>query len=202
MAPRISEEAREEKRLALLEAALECFAQKGYYASSVDDIVSYSNLSKGSVYNYFKSKEEIFISLLQHQTENSLDRIQQKLKGISKPTDQLKYLINLDIPYNLRKKKLMRVHLEFWMYSTESPRVKKMLTDRFDVVLNIVKDVIAQGQQSGEFKKDSDAGHAASMFWALHDGIWLHALVRYNKDEVESRILEMERVILAYLKNE
>src|SRR5690554_3285933 len=132
MAPRISDEAKEERRITLLQAALECFSTKGYYASTVDDIVSYSKLSKGSVYNYFKSKEEIFINLLQQQREESLERLQTKLQEITSPLEKLKYWINSDIPYNLEKKKMMRVHIEFWLYSTDSPDVQHVLKDRFD----------------------------------------------------------------------
>ncbi|WP_099156600.1 TetR/AcrR family transcriptional regulator [Virgibacillus ndiopensis] len=199
MAPRISEEAKEEKRLALLDAALECFSQKGYYASSVDDIVRYSNLSKGSVYNYFNSKEDIFISLLQHQTKTSLERLNKVLSEIKSPLEKLKYWINLDIPFNIHKKKMMRVHIEFWMYSADSPDVKKVMTDRFDTVLKIVKDIIAEGKEAGEFRKDVDPEKAAGMFWALHDGLWLHTLVRFNEKELEERIKEIETTMLAYL---
>ncbi|MFD1038241.1 TetR/AcrR family transcriptional regulator [Virgibacillus byunsanensis] len=197
--PKISEEAKEEKRLALLEAALECFSTKGYYASSVDDIVQYSNLSKGSVYNYFKSKEEMFITLLQYQTKTSLENLTVVLNEIESPLEKLKYWINMDIPYNLKKKKMMRVHLEFWLYSTDSPEIKRVLTDRFDIVLGKVKDIIAEGQQAGEFKKDIDPEKAGAMFWSLHDGVWLHALVRYNEKELEALIKEMEKTMLSYL---
>ncbi|PAV30541.1 transcriptional regulator [Virgibacillus profundi] len=199
MAPRISDEAKEERRLTLLDAALECFSVKGYYASTVDDIVSYSKLSKGSFYNYFESKEDIFINLLQLNKEETLQMLQTNLDKLNSPIEKLKYWINSDIPYDLKKKKMMRTHIEFWLYSTDSPDVQHILKDRFDVMFAMTKEIIAQGQQAGEFKQDIDPEKASAMFWALHDGIWLHVTIGYDEEKVEERIKEMEAAMLAYL---
>ncbi|OZU88952.1 transcriptional regulator [Virgibacillus indicus] len=197
--PRISDEAKEERKLTLLQAALECFSAKGYYASTVDDIVSYSKLSKGSFYNYFESKEDIFINLLKKQREESLKKLNTSLNMIDSPMEKLKYWINSDIPYDLNKKKMMRIHIEFWLYSTDSPDVQHILTDRFDILFGMTKDIIMQGIEAGEFKQDTDPEKASALFWELHDGIWLHATIGYNEDKVEKRIKEMEAALLAYL---
>ncbi|QOR65898.1 TetR/AcrR family transcriptional regulator [Cytobacillus suaedae] len=200
MAPKISEEAKEEKRVALLNSALECFSKKGYYATSVDDVVTYSKLSKGSFYNYFKSKEEIFISLMQYQTEKSLKALTKKLNEISSPTEKIKYMINLDLPMNLNKKKLMRVHLEFWMYSADNPEIKEIMVNRFNHIIDNTKAILKEGKDKGEFREDLDIDNAASMFWGLHDGIWIHTLVLEGKEEFEAKIKEIETTFLRYIK--
>ncbi|MBM7599745.1 AcrR family transcriptional regulator [Virgibacillus halotolerans] len=199
MAPRISDEAKEERRITILQAALECFSAKGYYASTVDDIVRYSKLSKGSIYNYFSGKEDIIISILQHETRKSREALVAELKQITSPLEQLKYWINSDIPYNLNKKKLMRVHIEFWLYSTDSPDVQHILSDRFDVTFEMIKEIIAAGKNAGEFRQDIDPEKASAVFWELHDGIWLHATIGYNEDKMAERIKGMEATMLAYL---
>ncbi|HLQ70574.1 MAG TPA: TetR/AcrR family transcriptional regulator [Bacillota bacterium] len=199
MAPRISDEAKEERRISILQAALECFAEKGYYASTVDDIVRFAKLSKGSVYNYFDSKEDIFIGILRHEQKKSHKKLKNALDHIESPLEKIKYWINTDIPYDLKKKKLMRVHVEFWLYSTGSPDVQHILTERFDIIFNMVKEIIEQGQQSGEFNQKIDPEQASEMFWSLHDGIWLHAVIGYDEARLEDHIKEMEKVMLAYL---
>ncbi|HLQ72466.1 MAG TPA: TetR/AcrR family transcriptional regulator [Bacillota bacterium] len=197
--PRISDEAKEVRRITILQAALECFAEKGYYASTVDDIVDFANLSKGTVYNYFDSKEDIFIGILQHEQQKTNEKLQANLQTIKSPLEKLKYWINTDIPYSLKKKKLMRVHVEFWLYSTGSKDVQYILTERFDAIFNMVKEIIQEGQQLGEFNKDIDPERAAEMFWSLHDGIWLHAVIGYEEEKLEKNITEMEKALLAYL---
>ena len=56
---------KEERRTQILDAAAQCFAEKGYHAASMDDLVKASSLSKGAIYWHFKGKREIFRSLLE-----------------------------------------------------------------------------------------------------------------------------------------
>lgn len=197
--PRISEEAKEKRRISILEAALECFSVKGYYASTVDDIVRFAKLSKGTVYNYFNSKEDIFIGILRYEQKKAQEKLKAALQDIESPLEKLKYWINTDVPYSLSKKKLMRVHVEFWLYSTGSPDVQHILTERFDVIFYMVKEIVQEGQRLGEIKHDIDPEQASEMFWSLHDGIWLHAVIGYDEEKLEDNIKEMEKVILTYL---
>jgi AcrR family transcriptional regulator len=53
----------EERRAQILEAALQCFASKGYHSATMDDLVRASGLSKGSLYWHFQSKEEVLLAL-------------------------------------------------------------------------------------------------------------------------------------------
>ena len=55
----------EERKAQIYQAALVCFSRKGYHQTTMDDIVAESGLSKGSLYWYFKSKKELFLSLFQ-----------------------------------------------------------------------------------------------------------------------------------------
>ena len=140
--PKISDEAKEQRRDKILQAALECFSTKGYYASTVDDIVKSCGLSKGAVYNYFKGKEEIFLSLLEQRSETILHDLKERLAEISSPLEKLKYWIRTDIPYNLEKKKFMHVHIESWLYATDAPHVQKELKARFDTLYKLTEEII------------------------------------------------------------
>ncbi|MCM3740518.1 TetR/AcrR family transcriptional regulator [Oceanobacillus luteolus] len=197
--PKISDEAKEQRRDKILQAALECFSTKGYYASTVDDIVKSCGLSKGAVYNYFKGKEEIFLSLLEQRSETILHDLKERLAEISSPLEKLKYWIRTDIPYNLEKKKFMHVHIESWLYATDAPHVQKELKARFDTLYQLTEEIIKEGQRIGEINPEIDSDSATAMFWSLHDGIWLHASIGYDEEKLEKRIIEMEKTMLAYL---
>lgn len=60
----------------ILEAAAEVFADKGYYAAAVDDIVRASDTSKGSFYHFFPSKQGIFLALVDHMYSVLLRRVE------------------------------------------------------------------------------------------------------------------------------
>ena len=72
---------RPETRERLLEAATEVFAEKGYYAAAVDDIVQVSRTSKGSFYNFFPSKQEIFLALVDRLADRLVSRIEQEIEA-------------------------------------------------------------------------------------------------------------------------
>jgi AcrR family transcriptional regulator len=197
--PRISDEVKAQRKDTILEAALECFSTKGYYASTVDDIVRYCGLSKGAVYNYFKSKEEIFLSLLEKRSNEFMSKLKEELGAIASPLEKLQHWIRMDLPYDENKKKFMHVHIESWLYAADAPHVKEVLKDRFDANFQLTEEIIREGQEIGEIRSDLNTRAAASMFWSLHDGIWLHVSIGYDKQILEKRIREMERTLLAYL---
>lgn len=67
--PNVRRRSPEVRRAQILDAALHCFGAKGYHAATMDDLVSASGLSKGSLYWHFDSKEEVFLALFERYTE-------------------------------------------------------------------------------------------------------------------------------------
>src|SRR6185295_9720563 len=72
--PKITEERREERRRQILDAAVACFARKGFHRASMQDIIAASGLSPGSIYCHFKGKEEIIEAIAdeRHAQETAL----------------------------------------------------------------------------------------------------------------------------------
>ncbi|WP_280268455.1 TetR/AcrR family transcriptional regulator [Nocardia wallacei] len=66
--PRVSEEHLERRRQQILDAAQQCFARKGFHATSMQDVFAESGLSAGAVYRYFKSKDELIAALAADST--------------------------------------------------------------------------------------------------------------------------------------
>ena len=88
---------REERRLAILDAGLTVFAQKGYGASTIDQIAQEAGISKGLLYNYFNSKEDLLHAIFQHVVEQtaSLWHFDEKLS----PQEKLKQLLDATFYY-------------------------------------------------------------------------------------------------------
>ena len=64
----------ETRRAQILDAAITCFAEKGYHGTSVDDIAALTHLSKGAIYHHFRSKREILLSLFEDWSADLLTR--------------------------------------------------------------------------------------------------------------------------------
>ncbi|MED3571012.1 TetR/AcrR family transcriptional regulator [Cytobacillus praedii] len=77
-------------RQIILKAALECFSKNGYVNTSISDIVNRSGISKGGIYWHFKSKEEMFVQMIEEEYEPWLNSIYSTLSTISDPIEKLK----------------------------------------------------------------------------------------------------------------
>lgn len=176
MPPKVSEAHKEERRAELLLSALQCFSQKGYEATKVDDIVQNAGVSKGMIYNYFQSKMDIFIELLKDRTEEFFAGIEELFSKHQTATDKLRALHARyrDLPMNDERRQWITVYLEFWLSSSRNDEQKQLMEAHYDRFVHFVVDVIEDGKRTGEFREDVDATVASMLYWSLVDGISLH----------------------------
>jgi AcrR family transcriptional regulator len=184
MAPIVSEEYKEKKRQEILQSAHACFARKGFEASTVDEIVTHSGLSKGAIYNYFKSKDEIYLALMEGQTNESGTKFTKAIAERETALDKLNYLFEaylLNDPNDEENKDQALVHFEFRLYSTRKPELKKALTERYkSFFVTLLAGIIIEGKSTGEFKKEIDQDMYADIFWAMVNGVTLQATILDN----------------------
>jgi AcrR family transcriptional regulator len=184
MAPIVSEEYKEKKRQEILQSAHACFARKGFEASTVDEIVTHSGLSKGAIYNYFKSKDEIYLALMEGQTNESGTKFTKAIAERETALDKLNYLFEaylLNDPNDEENKDQALVHFEFRLYSTRKPELKKVLTERYkSFFVTLLAEIIKEGKTTGEFKKEIDPDMYADIFWAMVNGVTLQATILDN----------------------
>ncbi|RSD29460.1 TetR/AcrR family transcriptional regulator [Mesobacillus subterraneus] len=203
MAPIVSDEYKEKKRQEILQSAHACFAKKGFEASTVDDIVAHSGLSKGAIYNYFKSKEELYLALMEGQTNESGTKFAKAIAERDSAFEKLNYLMSayLDNDPNAEENKDQAlVHFEFRLYSTRNPELKKALTDRYkDFFVNLVAGIIEEGQGAGEFNKKHDSHVYAAIFWAMVNGVTLQATILENYP-YKKILEEMQRMFVEKLR--
>lgn len=199
MSPKISEEAKEQRKIAILEAAERCFNRKGYYETSIDDIVHESLMSKGAIYTYFDSKEEIFISLMNYITQQSFAAVDEKLAQFATASEKLRYLISRNYLLYESAQNMQRVHYEFWLYAASSPVLKEMMERRKKLFDSVIENIIKEGIEQGEFRKNIDTEMVAAMYWHFRDGIWLHQLTTGDPVQFEKYIRLFEEMYFKYL---
>lgn len=203
MAPIVSEEYKEKKRQEILQSAHACFARKGFEASTVDEIVTHSGLSKGAIYNYFKSKDEIYLALMEGQTNESGTKFTKAIAERETALDKLNYLIEaylLNDPNDEENKDHALVHFEFRLYSTRKPELKTALTERYkSFFVTLLAGIIKEGQTTSEFKKEIDPDMYADIFWAMVNGVTLQATIldnyRYKDILKEMQSMFVEKLV-------
>lgn len=202
MAPIVSEEYKERKRQEILQSAHACFAKKGFEASTVDDIVAQSGLSKGAIYNYFKSKDEIYLALMDGQTRESGTKFAKGIAERSTALEKLDFLVDAYLgndPNDAENKDEALVHFEFRLYSTRDPELKKTLTDRYkNFFVTLLAGIIEEGQGSGEFDIQLNPATYADIFWAMVNGVTLQATIldgyRYKNTLKEMQAMFVEKL--------
>lgn len=203
MAPIVSEEYKEKKRQEILHSAHACFAKKGFEASTVDDIVAHSGISKGAIYNYFKSKDEIYLALMDGQTNESGTKFTKAISKRETALDKLNYLIDAYLnndPNDEENKDHALVHFEFRLYSTRKPDLKKALTERYkSFFVNLLVGIIKEGQSTGEFKKEIVPVMYADIFWAMVNGVTLQATI-LDEYRYKELLKEMQTMFIEKLK--
>ncbi|KKC47724.1 MULTISPECIES: TetR/AcrR family transcriptional regulator [Paenibacillus] len=203
MAPKVTEQYRKEKRTSILEAALDCFVEKGFQATSVDDIVRRSGMSKGALYGYFSSKEEMYIELAHSRMDEMAEIVHGPFNRLNGATAKIQSLFTRFRNQSLADlRKWLTFHLEFMVYISRNPELVGMHNNYRDKGLGIVGRLLAEGKASGEFRPDLDESAASYIFWSVRDGLAVNFMVDGDEGEYQRILDQMEEMVLRHLRKD
>ena len=120
------------KREAIMDAAVIIFAKKGYRDSTLDEIAITSEFGKGTIYNYFKGKEEIYSAIIEDVSESLYKIIQEADSSSKSSKDFFKMHAKLLFQYCVGKRYAFLIYVrEIAHFTTESlsPKEKKLMQD-------------------------------------------------------------------------
>lgn len=161
------EEAEQTKRL-ITDKAMELFAQKGYAATSMEEIRTSTGMSKGSIYYHFKSKEVLFLHLLHVNMQNWIDK--WELLSRDAPTATEKLYALADHFASDFQNPLIKAAEEFIGSRAANPEVMEELMKLTLTPLPVVKSIIDEGLEKGDLLVDN-ADDLTLIFYALMGGL-------------------------------
>lgn len=164
---------KEERRDQIISAAISCFAKKGYYETSIDDIVREANLSKGSLYWHFKSKRELFQSLVEKWLQEFTENLGSLPDEAATAMDKLYMVIEAVKNNAAARPELARAQLEFYSLAVRDEEFKAWLMENYTVDRQFLESILEEGIRSGEFR-EVPVGSMARMIMAYLDGALLH----------------------------
>ena len=142
-------------RLAIIEAAVEIFAQKGYERATVDEIAAKANLAKGTIFYNFKTKEDIFFAIIEQGTENFMEMVGERSALAMNATQKIEQTYGAAFEFFQKYNNYCTLLIsELWRVRTRWNYEPTNLLDRYKQMLE--KDFI-EGQQNGEFRRDIEA---------------------------------------------
>lgn len=153
-----AEQRKRERRDAIVDAAVTVFAREGFGGAGIDAVAREAGVAKGTVYLYFKSKEELFEEALQAKIVPVVEAFEQPVTGAGSAAEQL--CRQLDIVYErlveneVRKRLLRMIVAEGDRFPTLRRVYHRKVISR---IVAALADTLAQGAASGEFRKVSRA---------------------------------------------
>jgi AcrR family transcriptional regulator len=164
---------------AILRAATEVFAEQGYQAATMDAIAERAGIGKGTVYEYFRNKQELFFAVFDDYI-NSMEQLARR--SMEPPSAaaaaQIQQAIRSILAMSSETRDLFPLVFEFWSASAapdRQARVATLFRDTYAKFRGLLADQIRRGQQRGEFDRTVDpSGMAAGLVGAL-DGLFLQA---------------------------
>lgn len=163
-----------DKRERLVKAAAEVFAAKGYAGTRVADIAERAEVGKGTVYEYFSSKEELLFAVFESVNARIADRLDSTLAEGGLARDQLLRLLAIGADVVHEQMDLQPVVLDFWAASRgkdSEERYRESVVASYVFFRKVVADFIRNGQDRGEFRVDVDVEAFATTVVAAVDGL-------------------------------
>jgi AcrR family transcriptional regulator len=186
--PKVSREYQEMRQNQIIEAAIECFSEKGFHQTSMQDIVDKSDLSPGAIYLYFKSKDEIIktIADIRHAHEikiitDAFDRGDTSV-ALSELTEIFfTSLLDKDIL------KQRNIGIQLWGEALTNPNVYKIAKQGIDEPKNVLTEILTEYQNKGKLDKDLSPEAVARVMLAQFQGFVLQ-ITMDNELNVEEYI--------------
>jgi len=145
-------ELQDRRKEQIMSAALSVVVSKGYDQSRMDDIVEKSQLSKGAIYWYYKSKEEVYLSLVDYWFVQYSSGVVDTLKQQESASDQLKALFDFFIEQFDKNPTTFKLLVEFWRLAGLNPDFNAKLQQIYSDFLEYIIEIIKVGVANGEFK--------------------------------------------------
>ena len=194
----------ETRREHILEAATSVFARLGVHTARMDDIVQEAGLSKGAVYWYFASKDEIIKSILDIFLNRELLGLQELVDQDGSVEDRLILMVDHLLTELAKYESIMPIAYEFYALSTRESEIRKSLHKYFRRFIKIFENLVAQGIERGEFVAVDPAETALSIV-ALLEGItllWIVGASKLRIEEVDSLIRSSMNLLVRGLRRE
>ncbi|MGE0862453.1 MAG: TetR/AcrR family transcriptional regulator [Vicinamibacterales bacterium] len=170
-----------DKRDLILRAATRVFAQNGFFQSQVADVARLAGVAAGTVYLYFKGKDDLLVSIFERSMGGVIAEGQAVLDGVTDPAERLRRIAQLHLGWLGRDKDLAVV---FQVELRQSVKFMERFSATFlQDYLKLIRDAIADGQASGVFRKDVSPTTAAKIFFGALDEMatnWMLSRRKYD----------------------
>jgi AcrR family transcriptional regulator len=180
----------------IIEAARIVFGKKGYHDATMDDVAKELGVSKGALYSYFKSKEDLLkeISLQGHQTLRDILAETGKCKSLETALEQVYTNITEKYKGNLHS------HFEIVSLASHDEKIRKIVFEDYQKDIAAVEAFVEEKKKQGFIRTDVDARVLAELFTALYMGTMAKLVIGFPNQEVHDHWIKSMMLLFANIK--
>ena len=182
-----TEEVVTDKSARILEAATKVFSKKGYVRATISDIAKLAGVAEGTVYEYFKNKEDLLLSIPRQHYKSYIDKAPE-LFQVKNPLRKLRTLVREQFLLHLHEPAFLKVFLfqiQFNQRFFNSP-----VYETFLEYVEIVYKILEQGEKEGTIRQDVNS----RLFRNLFLGAFSHVSLRWFLKEDKTKIDKMREI--------
>ena len=165
------------KKSDILHAAMRVFARKGVVNTKMIDVAEEARVGKGTIYEYFRSKEEIFITAFEYVFDNAEMRVREALARTSDPVKKLEYMLEITFASIMGETgEFAAIMMDFWaegVRTKDTEIIEEMnLKGKYANYRELIATILKDGIKKGIFRK-MDVNLMSSAFLGALDGLAL-----------------------------
>lgn len=157
------------KRDSILTAAQKVFARRGYHDARTSEIAREAGVAEGTLYNYFSSREDIFLSLFDDRWLSFTERVRARTASLDDPSDKLKAIFAAAMKLFITNKPLAQIFL--LETSPSSVFMNSRVALRLADFLDLIEEILVEGKRRGKYHPDLDTRVARMVIYATVQGI-------------------------------
>ncbi len=191
----------ESKHQKILQAAIKVFSEKGFYNSRVSEIAKEANVADGTIYLYFKNKDDILISLFEEEFGKVVRNMRAELAREKDALQKIKRFAITHLSIVFHHPHLAEVMGVEVRQSTKF--MKEYINQPFIEYLNIIRSVVIEGQEKGLLRKDLTPGvMKRALFGALDEMARYWVLSTKKKHSIDEAALQISDIFIRGMMTE
>ncbi|HEY9857472.1 MAG TPA: TetR family transcriptional regulator [Stenomitos sp.] len=203
--PRVSEAYKEQRRQEILQAAERVFRRKGFGPATMQDLMDETGASRGGLYLYFSSKEDVYMALLEAKSAAA----QGEARGLLERSPSVwqaieSYLAQLEAEARTVRDDPDHVsRLEFWLTGLRDEKRRAFSTARYQTSVAFIREVLRAGIERGELQPTLDPDTVARLYLTFLDGLTIHSLFFGSETtQVSSQVAAFRKLLIDVLQPE
>jgi TetR/AcrR family fatty acid metabolism transcriptional regulator len=191
----------ENKHQKILKAAIKVFAEKGFYNSRVAEIAKEADVADGTIYLYFKNKDDILISLFEEEFGQIVENARKELEKEKDPLQKIRRFAIMHLSIVFKQQQLGEV---LGVEVRQSSKfMKEYINKPFIEYLNLIRSIVIEGQERGLIRKDLTPGiMKRALFGALDEMARYWVLSAKKKHSINEAALQISDVFIRGMMSE